>query len=1522
MGKRSEQLGATPTRGRRTWRQRVLRGAIGLALVLTAAYLFLPAWLPTDWLRAKIETHLTETLGVRVNINRLNVSWGDGILLEGLTIDSPPSPTGQTLAPMVRIEQVRCDFSPLDLLKRQCEWIDVRGLRVNVYPLGEGKWNTDSLSALQSDGGESKFQVGRLCVWDATLRATLAPNTKAMVLHIGDFQMHRNQAGGPLDRVLMTARLEQRDGDAPLIVRVTPSSPVKQIVAQAGFHFSNLDLAQLPREALLPTWFASLAGRCRGALAISMNSEGRMDDFSLDVRIADLDVQLTDTIDTPPIDKAQLIVHADFDALSNKLTLEDARVRLPGLDLAGKGVLYPEFDQKGKPLLDDIDVYSLALKGTVRPERVLAVFTGKDSLSDKTDLRGPIELDVALAREPVENSPTATQLTCRATIDARNASWTQTGRLLKPAHLPAGIRFTATYHEHTDVLDLGQLRLHFGENSFSAAGKIQDLRKPWAAKTPREAMGLLSRVTLQGAIEITKPKQLWLLPDLATPAPQGLLTGTWSLQGGPHPQWGVSLRSGPEKPLTWAGRFTKPTGKEISLDFSGALDPAQGQLLRISLDGFAAGGRVSLNDVSLQLPDANTPARLRGSYEIRDPAKFLACLPMIDMIEKPLPAFAGTLRGTFSAKQNRPGTDAMTLDATGDLRDVSVQLGDWFRKDAGQQSNFEFHAQVRDTKNLQNNLYQGTLQLEETNMTFAVGRHALEDTAALDPKKSTRPATSPSPSKKIDGAHITLHAKDLSWLRRHTPRLARAFGNADTPLHGSVDLALQFAQDPASPLSAKLWLTGKGNHVTLTMKNDQGKDLLRLREKPLALSLRGAVQWNRPTGKDEMGLLVARNWNMDASLGASHIALRDGDFSLPSTMPGLTTTPTPSPATQKPPTDLWANATAKMGLHWELDADELLGEIIPAARPWVKKYQIAGKASSGSSLSWGRKGLALGGRVDATRLAFHLPGDAGKAKRFSKPAGLIANANWQLTWAPTTGAITLSHLAANLGAIHLSATANASATRDATGHLAYALGEGQCQWVVSEAGTLATILPAVFAKTGEARPAGRVEGTLAWKAVVADKKTGTKAGLVASASVKLDSLRGSYRGKKVSLNGSARIRGLHVETLHKPRVTKIDHVFSDGLELRAGENLGWLLADATWTPGAPTGSATILIANLDSKDLSDWLGVDEATLEGQPPTAKTSAAATENPSPLTPDEQAALKSQAIQKLHVARDAIADANFTLKLKGQSLAVFSEDLNETFHIDGIDLALHAHKGAVDLTYDVGLNGGTASGHYITSLLGEDPQLVKKTAFVELKATAEIQKMVEAEFPGNTVRGLFSQQADVELPLAAMLANMEDSRYPLIKIGEGKVVATQGEVVGQAAPEFVTKIFPDLRLSKNPYDIMTSFSKYRPDGTSENETIFEGKYDLYMEGTTSFDKKTDYTLGLILLAKAATPEEHRAWRQGRIPLMKTKGVIVNRVLADVVVTYPWPTETLFTIFLKNNLFYRAWVVSHENKQNPQNK
>jgi hypothetical protein len=188
----------------------------------------------------------------------------------------------------------------------------------------------------------------------------------------------------------------------------------------------------------------------------------------------------------------------------------------------------------------------------------------------------------------------------------------------------------------------------------------------------------------------------------------------------------------------------------------------------------------------------------------------------------------------------------------------------------------------------------------------------------------------------------------------------------------------------------------------------------------------------------------------------------------------------------------------------------------------------------------------------------------------------------------------------------------------------------------------------------------------------------------------------------------------------------------------------------------------------------------------------------------------------------------------------------------------------------------------------------------------------------FPGNTFSGQFSRTETVTVPLIEALAKLRDGRFVAKPVGTAGTITTDGAVEGCCAPDFVTRIFPGLNLTRYHYDKMTAFAQFNPDGTADNDMVFNGHpIDMYIEGTTDAANLGHYEIGIILLSAPQTPDWNHKFHQGRIPLLKFKGIIENGRIYDEEVTYPLPNETLFTVFLKNNLLYRAWLDAQQKKK-----
>ncbi len=360
-------------------------------------------------------------------------------------------------------------------------------------------------------------------------------------------------------------------------------------------------------------------------------------------------------------------------------------------------------------------------------------------------------------------------------------------------------------------------------------------------------------------------------------------------------------------------------------------------------------------------------------------------------------------------------------------------------------------------------------------------------------------------------------------------------------------------------------------------------------------------------------------------------------------------------------------------------------------------------------------------------------------------------------------------------------------------------------------------------------------------------------------------------------------------------------LMTDGLAFDVGGARGYLVADISQTPEVLTGEVHLLAETIDTQDLVTWLtgeplaGPEEFTL--------------------TQAQMADLshRSQAWVDLLVA--TLPQSQVVVYADIDRLRTFDTMVEEVYELSNAVVTLRAVDGQVSLEYAGGLSSGTLSRSYTTDLTAETPTAHFVNELRDVVATPSIAKQIEWTFPGNRVTGLFNHHEDLTMSLQAALASGVDWRYPTYAVGEAQTLALRGTTRGQAAPDFITNVFPDLDTAEYAYDEMSAQAVYQADGTVVNDVVFSGRsYDMYMEGVTDSDHIAEYEIGIILLSDPQTPEWNHLYRQGRIPVLDFEGRIEWGEFVDVSVEYPWPTETLYSVFLKNNYFYRLWVVDQE--------
>jgi hypothetical protein len=409
----------------------------------------------------------------------------------------------------------------------------------------------------------------------------------------------------------------------------------------------------------------------------------------------------------------------------------------------------------------------------------------------------------------------------------------------------------------------------------------------------------------------------------------------------------------------------------------------------------------------------------------------------------------------------------------------------------------------------------------------------------------------------------------------------------------------------------------------------------------------------------------------------------------------------------------------------------------------------------------------------------------------------------------------------------------------------------------------------------------------------------------ARAHLRLTDLRGSIAGKDVVAAGAVTMEDVCALPDSAGGGLKLGHVTTDGLEVRVGENHGWIIADLRDLPARPSGDFHLLAEEIDDKDISEWIGALRQM-------GRTEAPGEPN---LPAQGRQDMPNRLDRLMESVRAALSDITLRGKVSIDRYLTFDATVDRYYLARCLEAQLSIEKGRVLLMAEAAVNGGIVANSYQVNLAETSPQVAVKSAVRELMANEAIQPQLAKNFPGNTVYGLFSRAEDSAVPLRQMLARAMDSSAPVWPRGQGRTVTIDGLLEGRAVPSFVSRIFPGLNLTRYRYHKMTAFTEYRGDGVAVNDMVFSGQtYDIYIEGTTGADNIGRYEIGLILVGSPQSAEWNHTYRQGRIPLLKFKARIEGGRMHNESVTFVYPNESLFTIFLKNNIFYRIWLASRK--------
>ncbi len=1358
------------------------------------------------------------------------------------------SPADADGPPLLEAPRVRFSFRPVKLIARgRIDWLTVEGPTLRLRVDGEGQFDLARLGPM-----DDAVTVDRLLVDGARVSLWLPGEPDRLALTVPHAQFHAGRLLR-IEQIALSARLDPPSGpDSPVSLTMRTGSAAGEAQALLKVTFRRLDLAGLGRLGL-PV--EHLGGVLTGQCELAVNRQGVVEDLRLALSGEGLELQPTDLSGPVRIGRADLRLQGRLAAMDGLFALHRLELTAPGVALVARGRFHAS-------LLAGCweGVHELALGGRVDPAIVQGLMGGPAG----AEIRGPVGVRLNYARS-------STQWSGTLDVDASAARLSAGGGVLKPAGeaLSVGVAFSGD--PRTGRLAIDRAELHLAGNRLAGQGVLADARPLagcWPDGIGLDGPALLAQLQGQGTCEITNLEALGRLSPalgeaLASARLAGTLQGQWRLGGEDGGPMGLSLRLTCDEStqLAVGDWLTKPPGQSAELSLAGAFDVADARLGPVHLELASGPGRLRLDlePFALSALDGQT---LAGTYRLVAPEALAAWLPA--RVDRPEVLGASELGGRFALQA---GAEQARLHITCDAAQAHVHVPGWLDKRAGLPA--DLSAELLWTA-------RGPRRLD---LSAQLPGARLAGWASQDAAPAWR-------------AGLALRVTQADWLRDQLPPLwpSRSWLRVGGGLSAELDL-----QGDAEAL--RVQATVDGDQLELARRlTAQHKD----RGLPLRLQFQG--QW------------------ADGTLSVEALSLRAG------------------------PVDLTGRgqlgpevSNLQAELAWRLRVEPALLELLPELGPTVEAWSLTGGADGTLHLQGQAGLLEIAGAVDASALA--LAGPDGLTKLAGVPAELhfqatrpVDRPEWIVnSWTGQLG--TLEGLgAARLGLGEAGTpTGLVAQVRLTTPHAAdlVALWPDLAPYRLTGLAEVQTQLRLDFAPPPPvplARPKGPGAGfdvaragalTALFAAVPA---LGVPPALPSSQpwrldgpslavrSVRLDwlglraeGLTAEHRGQSLTLDGTLRLDGVELALGGADPLAglRVERLRTDALRLAGPGGAVTLLADLADWPAGPRGRAELRGSTVDLGVLAGWLG---APLGQWPDPAE----------PLPDARRAELQRLAEDAIAALRPWAQRADLALAVRLDRLLDYPDGRVRTLcDIEALTVEATLAEGQLALAYTGGLNGGTLHDVYTTDLRLAEPVVTLDSEARQLLGGPALDPHVQAVFPGNEVRGQMSRTMHTQTPLVGVIAQSLDGRYPAVAVGHARAEFVDGVTRGKAAPSFVTRLLPGLDLVEYPYASMVCFSEFRPDGSAYNDMVFSGRvHDLYIEGTTDAAGWGDYEIGVILLGSPQSPQFNHRYRQGRVPVLKWQARIVGGQRADETVSYPWPNETVFAVFLKNNLFYRLWL------------
>ena len=1402
---------------RKLWRVLLRAGALAAA-VLAVLYATLPWWVPKGLVVEQLAAKLSSQLGVKVTVEGMEMSWPEGVSLKGVTIFNSQDFGG---GEMVSVGRLRCELAPLAmLLGRQVGWAELTDAVLHVVVNDDRRANLALLEPLLKVPAPPRLSVLRAAV---TLQ--LPHHDRLLRLDVSDMRYSAGRLKS-LGRITMSAQLAQAGTPAPVTLLGSASGHSSVVSnVSTSFRFRGVDIAQLHLPGLLGLPLKRLHGVGSGQLDCEIGGQSIVEKFRCSLIVKNLDAQPRMGPALPIIETAELAVGGNYDLVNEVMRADSFRLRLPGVDLSGKGDVHAAVFLGGWA-----GVHSLEATGTVNPAMFVALLRGRPApLPGQLAVDGDVKLQVSLDNR-------SSHLLGGVMLDATAAGLRRGERLLKPA----GRTLSAEFRGRVRLggawkFTADQTELRIGENRFVGSGAMQNIRRvlsEWlgaeGSPTPAMLLECLAGLDWRGSfhiVELVSVTDLLGLPAAQPVRLTGPAEGLWSVTHTDAVWLRGSLRLPRQTQLRVGDWFAKPPGKEMRAELATEVAPAAAELRSVALRVAVGPAAFVVEQGSVALLVAGgesgglTSVRAGGRFELRGAAGLLTCVPAASEWTKKL---NGAVAGEFQVSL---GTGRRRIYLKANATQMDLDLGQAFAKAAGQPADVlvDFSTDDGLPRPLQNCL-EFRLQLGSST---ALGR-------AHFPPAGDGPWAM--------NCRGRIRVTEASWLLKRSPALARVLEEWD--VGGGIEATVRGNLGPEGWAGQ---LSCDADDLQFRLPGWGGA---KVRGSALRLRLGG-----RGSGGQALVHFTADVGRSGLS-GAGTVTLAE-ERKLPP--PG---TAWPAPGV----------AGVDLRLRGRLVLDRAARALVPSLAEHMRRWGVEGSLRAEVQLIGDMDALNASGSLDASDLALAVDG------KLRKPAGVPTSLRFEATVPADMTEVRVGELF--LETPPMQVLASGSMRLRPVGDLAgrVAVNVPRLRQLVDYSPDLSPYRPAggVFVELDLVRASGE---TTIRSATISTRE--------ASAVI----------AKKV-----CRVDGELVVTdaVATRRLSNIGRIASNSLEWALGQSHGFVVADVKDPIQAPSGRFELLCTCLDTKELMDWLG-PAGTARG----------------PLEQKQRVALASRGEAAIGSLKELLASAALSGRIVADRAIYFDPSVRAAYELRNLSADVDAAAGRAAVGLRAGLNGGQLHQTYKLDLNQPQPRVHHRNFLREVAAKENIQLQLTRDFPGNTVSGTFSREDEVTYPLLDFVMNSLDERHRLIPTGRAKTVTTDGILRGRAAPKFIAKVFPGLNLATYKYRVMTAFADLQPDGTAVNDMLFSGAtYDIYMEGTTDIDNIARYSTGVLLFPVPASPEIAHGLRQGRIPIFNFKARIEGGKFHDQQVRYPLPTETAYTIFLKNNLLFRLWVAARARK------